>query len=250
MIERPPIKAWTHQRWVKWSLVWMAGMALAGITAIVFLAGNSLQAWDHAASAQAVAQALREQAGVDAQEVAPERVLPQLLAQAGQVRLALVLQSLLVVPACVGLWVLAAFVLVANLAPQNRWLAHALSLLPVAAGMMAWAENAMVGRAVRDYLTAVLADDTVRDILHAQTLKWGLVAATWACLCALHAALALGERQAAACRARDTVVLLCCLVAASFASQAFGLAWALGSSALAMVVLVGALWHRLNRVTL
>jgi hypothetical protein len=107
----------------------------------------------------------------------------------------LLFDSLLLVPAYVGLLLLY-LVLLQPLAyppparlpeeppqvPLREWWLHAACLLAVAAGVFDIAENGMTVRAAEDALDHLLADPTVRDVQLATLLKWQLIGAATAVL--------------------------------------------------------------------
>ncbi len=115
---------------------------------------------------------------------------------AHHLRAALTWDSLALVPAYVGLIVSAYFLMFSRLGRHGSLWVHVLSVLPVAAGLYDLAENGMLGRAVRDFMTVSLADDTVRDVASAHDMKWLLMGASLAVLSGLSGAVATRQGQA------------------------------------------------------
>jgi hypothetical protein len=206
---------WTSQDWVRW--------ALWSLCAVVVLAASAIGWWwqadmvnlSEAPSAQAFGAQVHRLAGLTwpSDALAPD-ILAGLARSASDLRLVLVLESLLLVPASVGMAVLAIFVLDDASGPRQTWLPHLVCVAPVAAGLFNLAENAMLGRAMRDYLGATLANETVLDVVSAHQWKGHLLAVALVSLAWLSVEVARARRHHAGEVPVHVSAALCLVLAA------------------------------------
>lgn len=93
----------------------------------------------------------------------------------------LLIDSVLLVPSYVGLFIL--FTLALSASPRHAWLRQFICVPAVAAGLFDLAENSMTAQALDDLIHRSLVDATVLDINLASRLKWGLIALALLMLC-------------------------------------------------------------------